>query len=128
MAASDVALVASGTVTLELAAASVPMVVAYRMNPITAWLARRLVRVQYATLVNLVIGRGAIPELLLEDCYPEALVRALLRLLRNDAERQRQRVAMAEALARLGTGGARPSMRAAKAVLGVIAARHEEEK
>ena len=128
MAASDVALVASGTVTLELAAASVPMVVAYRMNPITAWLARRLVRVQYATLVNLVIGRGAIPELLLEDCYPEALARALLRLLRNDAERQRQRVAMAEALAQLGTGGARPSMRAAKAVLGVIAARHEEEK
>lgn len=128
MAASDVALAASGTVTLELAAASVPMVVAYRMNPITAWLARRLVRVQYATLVNLVLGRGAIPELLLEDCYPEALVRALLRLLRNDAERQRQRVAMAEALAQLGTGGARPSMRAAKAVLGVIAARHEEEK
>ena len=128
MAASDVALVASGTVTLELAAASVPMVVAYRMNPITAWLARRLVRVQYATLVNLVIGRGAIPELLLEDCYPEALARALLRLLRNDAERQCQRVAMAEALARLGTGGVRPSTRAAKAVLGVIAAWHDQEK
>lgn len=128
MAASDVALAASGTVTLELAAAGVPMVVAYRLNPITAWLARRLVRVQYATLVNLVLGRGAIPELLLEDCYPESLARALLRLLRNDAERQRQRVAMAEALARLGTGGTRPSMRAAKAVLGMIAAYHDQEK
>lgn len=126
MAASDVALAASGTVTLELARAGVPMVVAYRMNPITAWLARRVVRVQYANLANLVLGRGAIPELLLEDCYPEALASALLRLLRDEGERQRQRAAMAEALARLGSGGPRPSLRAAKAVLGVIAARRGE--
>lgn len=128
MAASDVALAASGTVTLELAAAGVPMVVAYRMNLVTAWLARRLVRVQYANLVNLVLGRGAIPELLLEDCYPEALADALIRLLGSDGERQRQRVAMAEALARLGSGALRPSHRAAKAVLGVITAWHGERK
>lgn len=123
MAASDVALAASGTVTLELAMAGVPMVVAYAMNPITAWLARRLVKVQYANLINLVLGRGAIPELLLEDCYPEALAGALLRLFRDEAARQAQRVAMAEALAKLGAGGPRPSLQAAKAVLGVIGAR-----
>jgi lipid-A-disaccharide synthase len=123
MAASDVALAASGTVTLELAQAGTPMVVAYRMNPLTAWLARRLVQVQYANLVNLVLGRGAIPELLLEDCYPEALAPALLRLLQDEGARQAQRAAMTEALARLKGPGPSPSLRAAAAVLKVIGAR-----
>jgi lipid-A-disaccharide synthase len=128
MAASTVALAASGTVTLELAAAGVPMVVAYRMNPVTAWVARRVVHVQYANLVNLVLGRGAIPELLLEDCYPEALAGALLRLLRDEGARKAQQAAMAEALNRLGRGGPRPSLQAAKAVLGVIATRQAREE
>jgi lipid-A-disaccharide synthase len=122
MAASDVALAASGTVTLELAMAGVPMVVAYRMNPITAWVARRVVRVQYANILNLVLGRGAIPELLLEDCYPEALAAALLRLFRNEPARVAQRTAMTEALLRLGRGGRRPSLAAADAVLEEIGA------
>jgi len=128
MAASDVALAASGTVTLELAAAGVPMVVAYRMNPVTAWLARRIVRVQYTGLVNVLLGRGAIPELLLEECRPEALAGALLRLLRDEKARQAQRAAMAEALARLQTGGERPSLRAARAVLEVIGARRAQRQ
>jgi lipid-A-disaccharide synthase len=109
-------------VTLELAMAGVPMVVAYRMNPITAWVARRVVRVQYANILNLVLGRGAIPELLLEDCYPEALAAALLRLFRNEPARVAQRTAMTEALLRLGRGGRRPSLAAADAVLEEIGA------
>ena len=96
------------------------MVVAYRMNPVSAWLARRLVHVQYVTLVNLVLGRGAIPELLLEDCYPEALASALLLLLRDSGARDTQRAAMAEALRRLGQGGPRPGHQAARAILQVI--------
>ena len=120
MAASTVALAASGTVTLELAKAGTPMVVAYRMNWFSAWLARRLVHVQYVTLVNLVLGRGVIPELLLEDCYPEALASALLLLLRDSSTRDAQRSAMKEALQRLGQGGPRPGHQAARAVLKVI--------
>jgi lipid-A-disaccharide synthase len=127
MAASDVALAASGTVTLELAAAGVPMVVAYRMNPITAWVARRVVRVQYVNLINLTLGRGAIPELLLEECCPEALAGAVLRLLRDEGARRAQKAAMAEALRLLGAGGPRPGLQAAKAVLGAIGARPEHE-
>ena len=120
MAACTAALAASGTVTLELAKAGTPMVVAYRMNPFSAWLARRLVHVQYVTLVNLVLGRGAIPELLLEDCYPEALASALLLLLRDATARDCQRMAMKEALRRLGEGGPRPGLQAARAILKVI--------
>jgi lipid-A-disaccharide synthase len=78
------------------------------------------VHVQYVTLVNLVLGRGAIPELLLEDCYPEALASALLLLLRDSGARDAQRSAMKEALRRLGQGGPRPGHQAARAVLKVI--------
>lgn len=124
MAAGDVALAASGTVTLELARAGTPMVVAYRMNPVTGRLARLLVRVKYATLVNLVLGREAIPELLLEDCKPPALAAALATLIRDGNARSAQRAAMAEALRRLAGPGPSPALRAADAVLKVIGRRN----
>jgi lipid-A-disaccharide synthase len=116
-AASDVALAASGTVTLELALAGVPMVVAYRMNPVTAWLARRLVTVKYANLINLVLDRPAIPELLLEECRPAALAAALETLITDEGARRAQRQAANEALKRLGRGGPSPIGRAARVVL-----------
>jgi lipid-A-disaccharide synthase len=116
-AASDVALAASGTVTLELALAGVPMVVAYRMNPVTAWLARRLVTVKYANLINLVLDRPAIPELLLEECRPAALAEALETLITDEGAKQAQRRAANEALETLGRGGPSPIGRAARAVL-----------
>ena len=120
MSAADAALAASGTVTLEVAREAVPMVVAYRMNPITAWLARRLVRVKYATLINLVLGREAVPELLLEECTVKALTAALSRLLRDEGARSAQRAAMAEALRRLAGPGPSPGERAAAAVLKIV--------
>ena len=75
-AASAAALTKSGTSTLELALANVPMLVTYRVNPLTAAIARRLVKVSYASLLNLLAGREVVPELLQENCTPDKLVAA----------------------------------------------------
>src|SRR5690606_11306648 len=77
MAAADAALCTSGTITLETAALGVPTVVAYRASPLTAAVARRLIRVDTVTLVNLVTGRKTVPEFLQENCTAEALSTAL---------------------------------------------------
>jgi lipid-A-disaccharide synthase len=122
-AASRAALAASGTVALELAVARLPAVIAYRVNPLTGFLAERLVKVPYVNLVNLLLDREAVPELLLERCTPEALESAIARLLADDAARAGQIAAYAEALALLGKDGAPPSLRAADVVLEVIAER-----
>lgn len=121
MAACDVALAASGTVTVELAVAGVPMVVGYRLNPLTAAVVRRLVKVRYASLVNLILDRPAIPEFLLGRCRPALLADALGRLLDDPAARAGQRAAAGEALARLAPEGLRPSARAAEVVLDIAA-------
>jgi len=81
LAASDVALAASGTVALELAMARLPAVIAYKMNALTDWLARRIVRTRFVNLVNVVLGRPVVPELLLEECTPDRLSSALAHLL-----------------------------------------------
>jgi lipid-A-disaccharide synthase len=120
-AASDAALAASGTVSLELAMAGVPHAVAYKVNPATAWIARRLIRVPFVNLVNLVMERAAVPELLQEDCTGEKLAEAALRLLRNLTARAAQQDAFNEALLRLGRGKGVPSERAADVVLATIA-------
>lgn len=119
-AASDAALAASGTVTLELALAGVPMVVAYRVNALTAWLGRRLIRIPYVSLVNVVLGRKAVPEYLQQDCRPELLTAALATLLDDPEAAAAQRRDSAEASRLVGLGGPPPSERAAEAVLKVI--------
>jgi lipid-A-disaccharide synthase len=116
-AAADVALAASGTVSLELAANACPMVVAYDMNPLTMWLMRRMARVQTVTLVNLVSGTRAVPEYLGPDCRPARLAPALARLLTDPQDRATQREAMALTMQRLGQGGENPGLRAARSVL-----------
>jgi lipid-A-disaccharide synthase len=122
-AASRAALAASGTVALELAMARLPAVIAYRFNRLTGFLAERLVKVKYVNLVNLLLDREAVPELLLERCTPEALESAIAKLLADDAARARQAADYEEALALLGKDGAPPSLRAADVVLEVIAER-----
>ena len=119
-AASDVALAASGTVSLELAMAALPTVIAYRVNGLTAWLARRMIRVKFVNLINLVLDRAAVPELLQEDCRPERMAAALGGLLDDEAARAAQIAAAEDALAQLGYGGPSPSERAARAVLDAI--------
>ena len=118
-AAADAALAASGTVVLELAALGVPMVAAYRANPLTALLLRPLLKVRYATLVNLLLDRSVVPEYLQGGCTPGRLAAALERLLADDGARRAQRAGFAEALARLAVDG-RPSERAAAVVLDLV--------
>ncbi len=121
IAAADLALTASGTVTLELAAAGVPMVVAYRMNPLTVWLARRLLSVQHVSLPNILLNAGVVPERLQGDCRPETLSQDLLRLLYDVEASAMQKAALAAAVSRLRPeGSAAPSERAAQAVLTMI--------
>ncbi len=116
-AASDAALAASGTVALELAVARVPTVVTYRVNALTHALLRRVVKVRYVNLVNLILDRPAVPELLQRDATPEKLAAAVERLLRDEAARAAQISAGQEALKALGYGEVSPGLRAADEVL-----------
>jgi len=116
-AASDAALAASGTVALELAVAGVPTVVTYRVNPLTHALLRRVVKVRYATLVNLILDRPVVPELLQNEATPEKLAAAVVRLIEDKAARAAQISAGQEALKALGYGQVSPGLRAADEVL-----------
>lgn len=99
-------LVASGTATLELALLNTPMVVAYRMAPLTYWFARRLVKVPYMSLVNLVAERQVVPELLQEKVSAEVLVAEILPLLSKSDERRRMLEGFALLRQKLGNRGA----------------------
>jgi lipid-A-disaccharide synthase len=105
-AAADAGLCKSGSTTLEAALADLPHVVAYRMHPLTFAAATRVVRVEHVGLVNLILGRRAVPELLQDAVRPAALVEAVRPLLDRDGQAARaQRAAFAEVRARLGSGG-----------------------
>lgn len=111
---ADVALAASGTVSLELAANSTPMVIAYDM----AWLSRiiisRMLMVDTVTLVNLVSETRVVPEFIGKNCESGPIAQAVLDVLANPLS---QRAAMALTMERLGQGGEAPGLRAARAVL-----------
>ncbi len=119
-AACDAAMAKSGTVTLELALSNVPMVVGYRLNPITAFFVRRLARVKYASLVNLLADREVAQELLQEPCTPENLTAIIDELLRSSEAREAQREGFRAAIEALGERVPPPSERAAKVVLDAI--------
>jgi len=112
--AADLALAASGTVSLELAAAGTPMVIAYDMNPLSRFLISRMLRVDTANLVSLVSETRVIPEFLGKDCQPEFIAPAVIETLNNPSP---QISAMRITMERLGSGGEDPGMRAAKAAL-----------
>ena len=117
-AAADVAIAASGTVSLELAANDCPMVIAYDMNPLTLWLMRRAALIDTVTLVNLVSETRVVPEFIGPDCRAERIAPAVLRLL--DERGASQRDAMRLTMERLGRGGLPPGLRAAQSVLGFL--------
>jgi lipid-A-disaccharide synthase len=119
-AASDVALAASGTVALELAVAKLPMVIAYKVAPITARIVRAVLTVKYASLLNLQLDRMVVPEFLQEECTPEKLANAASALIIPGDEREQQLAGAAEALALLGVDGESPSRRAAREALSMI--------
>jgi lipid-A-disaccharide synthase len=111
------ALAKSGTVTLELALAGVPMAAAYKVSALEAFVARRMIRVPSVILANLVLGENIVPEFLQEDCTPDALAAALAPLLADTPERRRQTEAFARLDAIMRIGEARPSEEAARVVI-----------
>ena len=116
-AAADVALAASGTVSLELAANNTPMVIAYDMNWFSWQIMSRLANVDTVTLVNLVTGQNVIPEFLGPKCKPKDIAEALIELMTDQPKRWVQQAAMTEAMKRLGATGQPPGLRAAHAVI-----------
>ncbi len=125
-ACAGLALTASGTVTLELGLAGVPMVVAHRLHPLTGLIAARLIRVPRVALANLVLGRAVAPELLQGACTAEAVAEAAGALLADDAAAAAQRTAL-RGLAGLlvPPSGEPPSLAAAHAVLATLGRRSE---
>ena len=114
------ALAKSGTVTLELALAGVPMVAAYRVGAVEAFILRRAIKVQSVILANLVIGKEVVPEFLQENCTAEALAKSLGEVLTDTPLRQRQIEAFATLDSVMSTGGAQPNLRAAEIVLAAM--------
>lgn len=123
MKAATVALACSGTVTTELALAGCPMVVGYRLAPLTHAILKRLITTRYVTLFNIAAQDFVAPELIQDDCNGPALAREAALRLDDPDLRARQVARQFEALDRMGRGGPDPNEAAAEAVLQVLAER-----
>jgi len=106
IAASDLALTCSGTVTLEAALLGTPMVVIYRLSPVSWLLGRVMVKVPHISLVNLVAGRRVVPELLQGGVTAERLAREAVRVLDDPGALERMRADLRDVRSKLGGGGA----------------------
>ncbi len=118
ISASDIILTASGTVTLEAGILGTPMIVMYKVSPLTYHLGRRLIKVKYCSLVNLVAGREIVPEILQDEANPERLASELIQRLKDPerlAESMRQLLSLRNML---GHGGA--AARAAEEAIGLM--------
>jgi lipid-A-disaccharide synthase len=112
MAACDAVMAASGTITLELAILNIPMLVAYRVSPLSHFIGKRLIDVPHISLVNLVAGREVIPELVQQEVTPEKIAGSLVRMIRDQTYRRNILSGLAEVKKLLGEKGA--SKRAAR--------------
>jgi len=119
--ASAVAMAASGTVSLELAITDTPHVIAYRVSPLTAFIAHYMLKTPYVNLINILLNRPVVPELLQERCRHELIGRELLKVLEQKEARTTQLMDFREAMIKIGLGDTEsPGQKAARAVLGVI--------
>ena len=116
-AASSAALSASGTVTLELARAELPHAIAYKVNPFSAFVFRRLAKTRYVNLINVLMGEEVVPECLQERCTAEVLSEVVYSLMESEPQRRKQLYAFHSALAQLSPGEVAPSDGAAKIIL-----------
>ena len=119
-AAARAALACSGTIALELALAKLPAVIAYKVSDLTYRLYRRLIKVKYANLVNLMQDKMVVPECIQRDCTPEKLAASVHVLLTDESARRDQIQGLADVASWLGQGQFVPSERAAETVLNVI--------
>jgi lipid-A-disaccharide synthase len=118
LAAADVALIASGTATVQTALHDTPMVVVYRVSPLSYHLLRRLVSVDAIGMVNLIAGRRIVPELVQDEFTPDAVAREAISMLTDAGRAASMRADLARVRDRLGGPGA--SRRAAEAILRVV--------
>ncbi len=119
-AAAAAALTKSGTSTLELALAGVPMAVTYRVNPLSGAIARWMITIPHVAMVNLLAGRAVVPELLQGECTPARLAETLTALLTDPAAQAAQRAQFRTVMASLRPPNAMPSEAAAAAVRRLI--------
>jgi len=118
-AASSLALAASGTVSLELAMAGVPHVICYRVNRLTGFLARHVIKIKFVNLINILANKEIIPELLQEDCNCHKILQKLRVLIAQEGKKQKEQ--MREVLKKLGVGDKlSPSEKASRVVRGMI--------
>jgi lipid-A-disaccharide synthase len=106
LAAADCAIVASGTATIEATLLGTPMVVVYRVAPVTAAILRRMVRSPFIAMANLVAGRRVVPELIQDDFTAESVAAEVRYLLESSDGRDTMKAGLAEVRAKLGPGGA----------------------
>jgi lipid-A-disaccharide synthase len=118
LGAADLSLVSSGTATVEAALMDSPMIVVYRLSPLTAGIARMLVRTPMFAMVNLIAGRRVVPELVQRDFTPERLASEAIRLLDSAEARAEMRRGLAEIREKLGPPGA--IERAADLIAGML--------
>ena len=116
--AADLVLVASGTATLETAIRGKPMVIAYRVSPLSYWVGRAMIRVNWIGLVNLVAGRSLVPELIQKEATGEKMAAEALRILEDEPYRKAMIQGLAEVRQKLGSPGA--SDRVARMALEMI--------
>jgi lipid-A-disaccharide synthase len=119
MAHCDLALAASGTVTVEAALLGAPMVTFYRVTPLTYRIGKMLVDVPFYSMVNLIAGRALVPELIQDDMTPENLVRESLRLLTDPAARREMLAGLSEVREKLSSRTGAPQ-RAARAIQEIL--------
>ncbi len=118
--AAKAAIAASGTVALELAICGIPHLVGYIINPTTYFLARKLIKIKYVNLSNIMLDKEIIPELIQENCTPEKLATTAEALMYNETTRQKQLMGIEEAKIALGYGKDSPSAKAASVILSSI--------
>jgi lipid-A-disaccharide synthase len=106
LAAADCAIVASGTATIEAALLGTPMVVIYRVSPVSAFILGRMIRTPFFSMVNLIAGKQVVRELIQDDFTPEAVESEVRGLLESSSARHEMKTSLAEVRAKLGPGGA----------------------
>jgi lipid-A-disaccharide synthase len=106
LAAADCAIVASGTATVEASLLGTPMVVVYRVTPVTAAILRHMIRTPFIGMVNLIAGKRVVPELIQDDFTPAAVEKEVRRMLDSKATREEVEAGLSEVRAKLGPGGA----------------------
>lgn len=117
---TDIAVAASGTVALELAIIDIPHIIAYKVSPLTAFLARHLLKIEFVNLTNILLGREVVPELLQENCTQDKILYYVSELLKKKDLYERQQEGFAKLKTVLGVGEQNPSETACDIIVNAI--------